>query len=312
MLEIVNLSKRYEKPLFEDINFTLRKGELITVVGLSGSGKSTLLRVITGLDQPDSGQVLIDGRPTSSQFGRILLVFQNYALWPHMTVLQNVVFPLLNKGFDKHHAEAKARATLSLLQISQLESRYPNQISGGQQQRVALARALAFEPDFILFDEPFANLDPQLRRTAVVDIRSLLETLNIGAILVTHNIDDAMEFSSKVAVLHGGVFYPPSDFDSFYFCPPNLDVASIFGPTTFVKTDDEIIATRPEFIRVLKNGPYRVEACNHRKNHTIVRLIRDQVRTLVELPEKNSWLTEGLNVGLEVPEQYVFERKKVR
>ncbi|MCX7952189.1 MAG: ABC transporter ATP-binding protein [Deltaproteobacteria bacterium] len=308
LLQIVNITKSFDAPVFKDVSFSLKKGEFLTIVGLSGSGKTTLLKIVAGIETPDSGIVLLDNNPVSQIPGKIILVFQNYALWPHLTVIENLMLPLTNKGLRKEHALSKARASLSLLQISHLEHKYPSQISGGQQQRVALARAIAFEPDFILFDEPLANLDPQLRRTAVTDLKTLLEKLKIGSIMVTHNIDDVLEFSDSFAVLHGGKFYGPQSFDEFYFRPPSMDIASIFGQITFIKTAKEIIGTRPEFITIKLGNDYTVESITRRKSNYIIKASKDQVRTTIETSAIPEWLAEGTKVSLSVRDDLIFSR----
>ncbi|MCS6893533.1 MAG: ABC transporter ATP-binding protein [Deltaproteobacteria bacterium] len=306
VLEIVNLSKSFDSILFKDISFKLREGELLTIVGYSGSGKSTLLKILCGLENPDSGSVLLSGIPISKQLGRVVMVFQSYALWPHLTVIENVTLPLIYKGMSKEHAIQKAKAVLSLLQISQLFDRLPHQISGGQQQRVALARALAYEPSFILFDEPFANLDPGLRRSAVQDIKHFLQTLSIGAILVTHNVDDAIDFSDFFCVLHKGEFFGPNDFDYFYFSPPNIEVASIFGQTTFVKKGEKIVATRPEFITVKREGDYVIEEVKKRKNVLTIKARKDNIKSLIEIREPRESYRPGDSISIIVPEEYII------
>ncbi len=300
-LSVVNVAKKFENVIFKNVSFTIERGESLTILGFSGSGKSTLLRIICGLEKPSEGEVYLDNKSIEEQVGKVVLVFQNYALWPHLTVLENVLLPLKYKGFTKDQAIKKAKSSLALLQISQLADKYPNQISGGQQQRVALARALAFEPDFVLLDEPFANLDPALRRNAVVDIKKYFEMLKIGSILVTHNVDDAAEFSKSMAVLHSGTFYGPSSFNDFYFKPPNLEVASIFGNISYVRTESGTIVTRPELIQILNGKNFEIIDVSVRRNLYIVKAVRDNVITTVEIPADNApELKKGDRVDLKV------------
>jgi sulfate transport system ATP-binding protein len=197
-----------------DVSLAVEPGELLALVGPSGSGKTTLLRILAGLDYPDEGQVLFDGvdvthAPTQSR--RIGFVFQNYALFEHMTVQQNIAFGLEVRPRRERPAPDEIRRRVAELlervQLPTLGERYPAQLSGGQRQRVALARALAIEPRLLLLDEPFGALDAQVRVAMRAWLRSLQKSLGITTVFVTHDLDEAFELADRVAVLRDGTLH---------------------------------------------------------------------------------------------------------
>ena len=211
--EVSGLRRRFgtNTPALDGVNLTIQPGEFVALLGPSGSGKTTLLRILAGLDFPDSGAVRIDGRDVARRPARergIGFVPQNYALFRHMSVFENVAFGLRvrPRAVRPGNAEiaARVRRLLALVQIPELERRYPEQISGGQRQRVALARALAIEPELLLLDEPFSALDAQVRKGLRLWLRELHESLGITSVLVTHDQEEAMEIADRVAVLREG------------------------------------------------------------------------------------------------------------
>jgi len=218
ILEIKGLSKSYDekKNAVNGCNFSMEKGEICAIVGESGSGKTTLLRLIAGLERPNSGCIKINGQLVSSdsqiispQKRQIGMVFQDYALFPHMTVEQNISFGLKNPQKEEIHD------LLSLIKMSAYAKAYPSQLSGGQEQRVAIARTLALKPNLLLLDEPFSNLDVGLKSNLRKEIQSIARELNTSLIFITHDLYDAIEIADKIIFLKDGVILkdsPVSDF----------------------------------------------------------------------------------------------------
>lgn len=197
MLEVKNLSKEFNgHRILRDISFTLKDGEIMTIVGPSGAGKTTLLRIIAGLETKDSGEILIDGKPYDS--GKVGVVFQDYNLFPNLSVLQNITLaPTLVLKKSKTEAEQDARVLLKRLQISGREQQYPYELSGGQKQRVAIARALAMKPRILCYDEPTSALDPNLRKEVEKMILSL-KKLGLTQLIITHDLNFAENVADQM------------------------------------------------------------------------------------------------------------------
>jgi iron(III) transport system ATP-binding protein len=252
MIEIRQLKKTFATTsstvaAVHEADFDVAKGEIFTLLGPSGCGKTTVLRCIAGLEQPDSGEIIIAGEQVYANAGATFvpahkrgvgMVFQSYAIWPHMTVYQNVALPLERGSFKIRNSEIKKRVfnALRLMQLEGLEDRPAPLLSGGQQQRVALARALVYEPKILLLDEPLSNLDAKLR---AFEIREIVKRLTITAIYVTHDQDEALVLSDRIAVMcHGRIIQIGSARD-VYVNPANSFVASFIGePNLFPATID--------------------------------------------------------------------------
>ena len=209
------LTKSYgETRVVDDVSFDLDAGEVLTLLGPSGCGKSTTLRLIAGLEQPDAGEIWIRGRLVASPDRNIMvppegrkigLVFQSYAIWPHMTVAENIGYPLkIRRRRSRRRSRAKVADLILLVKLDGLGERMPTELSGGQQQRVALARALVYEPDLLLLDEPLSNLDVILRREMRSQIKSLQSRLSTTVLYVTHDQEEAMAFSTRIVVMNLG------------------------------------------------------------------------------------------------------------
>jgi putative spermidine/putrescine transport system ATP-binding protein len=242
----------------DNVDLAVAQGELVTILGPSGSGKTTLLSLIAGLNQPTLGRILIGGRDVTGsppQQRNVGLVFQSYALFPHMSVFDNVAFPLRVRKTSAAEIQRKVMAALELVQLGQLAQRRPSQLSGGQQQRVALARAFVFEPDILLLDEPLGALDRKLREELQVELKQLQRRLGVTTILVTHDQEEALSLSDRVMVLdHGQVqqIAPPQEA---YLRPANRFVADFLGIANFVKLPgggEGVI--RPERVRLAETG----------------------------------------------------------
>jgi iron(III) transport system ATP-binding protein len=237
-LEIIGLSKTYPMqrghgvPAVRDFTLTVAPGEFVTLLGPSGCGKTTVLRTLAGLEEPDAGEILLDGRSIvqlPAHRRRIGLVFQNYALFPHLSVFENVAYSLRIRKAIEDAIQAEVPAALHAVGMEGLGDRLPGQLSGGQQQRVALARALVMKPDLLLFDEPLSNLDAKLRVQVRGELRRLQKRLGTTAIYVTHDQDEAMSLSDRIAVMNAGQVEQVGAPQDIYARPASLFVASFVG-----------------------------------------------------------------------------------
>ena len=236
MIEIQNLQKIFDNGFeaLKSVTFSIEKGDLVCLLGPSGCGKTTILNLIAGLLDPTSGDILNDGvtmvdkHPKDRDIG---FVFQNYALYPHMSVLDNVMFPLRvgAKKMPKVEAEKIAREFMKLTDISELENKKPGTMSGGQQQRVAITRALVQNPKILLLDEPLSNLDARLRLSIREEIRRLVKEIEITTIFVTHDQEEALSISDKIVLMDQGVIQQMDDPQNLYLEPNNLFVAKFIG-----------------------------------------------------------------------------------
>ncbi len=239
MIELRNVTKRYGNIVANDhINLGILRGELMTLLGPSGCGKTTALRCITGHNTPDEGRVFIDGEdvtdvPTHKR--ELGMVFQNFALFPHMTVFENVEFPLMIRNLDKKKRREMVMDALRLIRMEGYEKHYPRQLSGGQQQRVGLARALVYRPKVLLLDEPLSNLDAKLREEMRFEIRELVSRLNITAIYVTHDQEEALALSDRVAIMNAGRLVQVGTPEDIYEYPQSRFVADFIGLSDFIE-----------------------------------------------------------------------------
>lgn len=238
-LSIKSVSKSFGATrVLREISLSIESGDLFFILGASGCGKSTLLRIIAGLESPDSGSVVLDGEDiTSAPAHRrgIGMVFQQYALWPHMTVAQNVSFGLEVQGVPSKERDQRVREALELVRMSDLAARYPHEISGGQQQRVALARALAVRPRIILLDEPLSNLDARLRDEIRHELQELHRELNLTMVYVTHDQEDALTLATKIALLRSGSVEQVGPPRELYERPATSYVASFLGSANLLR-----------------------------------------------------------------------------
>lgn len=233
-----HVSKRFgDVVAADDISLTIEDGELFFLLGPSGCGKTTTLRLVAGFYKPDRGEIKIDGKTVNDipPYKRnIGMVFQNYALWPHMTVYDNIVYGLKVKGVGTDLRVKKAKEALKIVQMDEYAMRYPNQLSGGQQQRIALARALVIEPQVLLLDEPLSNLDAKLRLETREEIKRIQKELKITSIYVTHDQTEALSMADRVAVMNVGRIEQVGTPLDVYNNPTNKFVAGFIGETNFV------------------------------------------------------------------------------
>jgi spermidine/putrescine ABC transporter ATP-binding subunit len=222
----------------DEVSLSVEPGEFATVLGPSGSGKTTMLSLIAGIIPPTSGQIFVDGRDvtwTPARERNVGLVFQSYALFPHLSVFENIAFPLRIRGVPRGEIETRVREALSLVRLEGFDRRRPSQLSGGQQQRVALARAIVFKPLILLLDEPLAALDRKLREEVRLELRRLQRELGITTILVTHDQDEALSMSDRVIVLHAGRVQQIDRPADIYHRPRNRFVADFLGIANFLE-----------------------------------------------------------------------------
>jgi len=337
-----NLVKAFgESVVVKDINAVIEDGEFVTLLGPSGCGKTTLLRMIAGFEKPTSGEIYFDDRlicggktfvlPEKREIG---MVFQSYAVWPHMSVFDNVAYPLTIRKTPKEEVRARVEQTLSMMHLERYAQKLPGQLSGGQQQRVALARALVAEPKLLLLDEPLSNLDAKLRESMRFEIKRLQKKLGITVLYVTHDQTEAMAMSDRIFVLNRGGLQQAGSPEEIYNRPVNPFVADFLGKVDFFKgeagggrivltqMDSQTIfytgekegkvyvAVRPENLLFSEDGELHgkletqyylgdVDDCRVRIGDALVRVVTDGCAY--------SRLREGQNVRLSVRDFIVFE-----
>jgi putative spermidine/putrescine transport system ATP-binding protein len=239
-LGLRGLTKRYHNTAaIDDLTLDIAAGEFLTLLGPSGSGKTTVLMAIAGFVEPTAGEILLDGRPITRlppearEFG---VVFQGYALFPHMTVAENVAYPLRVRRTPRPEREARVRETLALVQLAHLADRRPSQLSGGQQQRVALARALVFRPNLLLLDEPLSALDRSLRTELQIELKRLHGRIGTTFVNVTHDQEEAITLSDRIAILRGGRLMQMGSPAELFERPSTRFVAGFLGRSNFLDT----------------------------------------------------------------------------
>ena len=239
LVRFIGVQKTYDgvQLVVRQLDLDIRRGEFLTLLGPSGSGKTTTLMMLAGFESPTAGEVVLDGKPITRtpphkrNFG---MVFQNYALFPHLTVGQNVAYPLTVRKVEKSAQASRVAKALEMVQLRGMTDRYPAQLSGGQQQRVALARALVFEPQLVLMDEPLGALDKQLREHMQIELKELHRQLGVTFVYVTHDQSEALTMSDRVAVFNDGAIQQIDVVDRMYEAPANRFVAGFIGDSTLL------------------------------------------------------------------------------
>lgn len=238
VLQLKQINKYFGRShVIKDVNIDFEKGHFVTFLGPSGCGKTTLLRMVAGFYEPDDGEILLNGKrieriPPYSR--NTAMVFQEYALFPHMNVFDNVSYGLRVKNRPKEEIERRVKEALDLMQLKGMEDRFPNQMSGGQQQRVAVARALVMNPEVLLLDEPLSNLDAKLRESVRVELRDIQKKMGLSTIYVTHDQSEALSMSDMIVVLKGGVVHQTGSPQEIYFEPKTPFVADFIGTTNLL------------------------------------------------------------------------------
>ncbi len=259
-ISLHNISKSFgKKEVITNLSLEMEDGKFTTLLGSSGCGKTTLLRMIAGLETPDSGEILFDDEPVFSkekgvnvppEKRNLSFVFQDFALWPHMTVFENVAFGLRARK-QKENIKERVQEALDAVKLSDLAGRYPHELSGGQQQRVAFARAIIIKPQCILFDEPLSALDAQLRESMRLEIKQMTSKLNMTSVFVTHDQSEAMSMSDYIVVMNGGKIEQYGTPQEIYERPATKFVAEFVGKADWVKSDTMV---RPEAVTLKADG----------------------------------------------------------
>ncbi|EKT4453839.1 ABC transporter ATP-binding protein [Pseudomonas putida] len=284
-VSVQNLQKSYAgSPVFENIDCHIERGEFVTLLGPSGCGKSTLLRCIAGLTPVDSGQILLDGHdivPLSPQKRGIGMVFQSYALFPNMTVEQNVAFGLRMQKVKADESQARVREVLALVELANFAGRYPHQLSGGQCQRVALARSLVTRPRLLLLDEPLSALDARIRKHLREQIRAIQRELGLTTIFVTHDQEEALTLSDRIFLMNQGRIVQSGDAETLYTAPVDLFAAGFIGNYNLLDAESASrllqrpvtsrLAIRPESITLGVNGELDAEVRSHSLLGNVIR-----------------------------------------
>jgi ABC-type Fe3+/spermidine/putrescine transport system ATPase subunit len=257
-VELRGVTRRFgEVAAVDALDLAVVKGEFLSLLGPSGCGKTTTLRLIAGFERPDAGVVLIDGSDVSRlpPYRRpVNTVFQSYALFPHLSVLDNVAYGLKQRRIPRQDRRARAQEMLELVHLRDVGARRPRELSGGQQQRVALARALVMSPKVLLLDEPLGALDLQVRKALQIELKRIQETVGITFVYVTHDQEEALAMSDRVAVMNRGRIEQLAAPQEIYDRPATEFVAAFIGDTNFVDSPAGRLAVRPENVRLTRAG----------------------------------------------------------
>lgn len=318
-----------KQQVLKNVDLSVEKGHLVTLLGPSGCGKSTLLRLISGLETADNGNLYLDGKDISKKSAQnrdISMVFQSYALFPNMTVYDNISYGLRVKKLDKKIIHQKVMTMLNLIHLAEKSAAFPSDLSGGQQQRVSLARALIVEPKVLLLDEPLSALDAQIRKELQLELRMLQKELGMTMIFVTHDQEEAMLISDTIHVMHDGKIvqsgtpeelysYPKNDFvASFighYNCFEKEKIASVLSDSKYLHAHEDVqkVAIRPEVIKlmqqdekdcVIRNCQYlrrdvlgTIVRCHYQKNGLVITV--DLLNNAESLPKNNETVDLYIN-----------------
>jgi len=339
LINVHNLNKTFQTAsrdivkAIQNVNFEVEKGSFYTLLGPSGCGKSTTLRCVAGLEMPDSGEIMVSNKTVYSEEKNISIppnkrnigmVFQSYAIWPHMTVAENVAFPLklMKERLSSSQIKEKVRKALDAVRLGGLENRQAPQLSGGQQQRLALARALVREPEIMLLDEPLSNLDAKLREAMRVELKDLLQRLNITTLFVTHDQAEALAMSTKIAVMKQGKIIQEASPEEIYVRPSCRFVADFIGTSNFFEGIVEETAEPGDFGKIktahgLWQAYLAIEArlgdkvtlCIRPENITVdTRKPASEVNTLTGKVEILTFLGEYKDVAIAVGDDLIKAR----
>ncbi len=253
-ITIKNIEKYFGKnKILDNINIDIEKGEFVSLLGPSGCGKTTLLRIISGLETKNSGEIYVEGKEisrVSPAKRNIGIVFQNYVLFPNLTVYENIAYGLVNKRVEKDEIERRVNDILEKIDLKHIKHKYPKQLSGGQQQRVALARAVVLSPKILLLDEPLSALDAKVRESLRKEIKTLQKELGITTIMVTHDQEEALTMSDKIVVMNKGEIMQIGNPEEVYKNPANNFTADFIGAINIIEENNEKKIVRPEDILI--------------------------------------------------------------
>ncbi|HFQ6548922.1 TPA: ABC transporter ATP-binding protein [Clostridioides difficile] len=324
-LKINNVFKSYDqKRVLNNISLDIEEGEFLCLLGPSGCGKTTLLRIIAGLEDVNSGTIILQDKditnlePSKRGFG---IVFQSYALFPNMTAYNNIAFPLKERKVSKGKIDNKVKEVLETVGLTNEAHKYPKALSGGQQQRIAIARALALEPKFLLLDEPMSALDAKVRHKLRMDIKRLQKELNITTIMVTHDQEEAITMADKIAILNEGDIMQIGTPEEIYQNPQNLFTAQFIGDTNCFDNGDSILTVRPEYVQIEKSTKenYQGIISNIEFRGNLLRVeIKDKLNEnfIISDASIKEWvnlnLVEGDLVKISIDEKYYLKYPKVK
>ena len=277
-LRVSNLRRSYDNvDAVKNINFEVEKGEFVALLGPSGCGKSTTLKMIAGLEQPDAGSIEIDGEDVINKSPgkrNLSMVFQSYALFPHLSVKENIIFGLKARKVPKEERTKRLNSAIEMVDLAPHIDKKPGQLSGGQSQRVALARSIVSNAPLCLMDEPLSNLDTKLRADMRSEIRSLQKQLGLTVIYVTHDQIEAMSMADKIILLNQGSIEQAAEPETFYDKPETSFVASFIGhpPMNLIACDDVHVGVRPEHVTIVDTNGVEVvvQECDYQGSETIV------------------------------------------
>lgn len=311
-LIIENLTKKFGKNEgVENINLSVKEHELLTLLGPSGCGKTTILRAIGGFNQIDSGRILLDGKeiqnlqPEKRPTG---MVFQSYNLWPHMTVYENMAFGMQIRKCPKEQIKKEIKKMLELVRMDGSEKKYPSQLSGGQQQRIAIARALVLKPSLLLLDEPFSALDAKIRGQMREELKRIQREAGLTVIFVTHDQEEAMAISDRIAVMRRGYMEQIGTPDEIYDHPKTRFVAEFIGEMNFIEENGSSFAVRPEDVTLQldQNGKYEIFQMMSLGHYTQAIVKKSEKEILKVFLEKDQ--AKGFETGNRV--SCIFDRQQ--
>lgn len=311
-LIIENLTKKFGKNEgVENINLSVKEHELLTLLGPSGCGKTTILRAIGGFNQIDSGRILLDGKeiqnlqPEKRPTG---MVFQSYNLWPHMTVYENMAFGMQIRKCPKEQIKKEIKKMLELVRMEGSEKKYPSQLSGGQQQRIAIARALVLKPSLLLLDEPFSALDAKIRGQMREELKRIQREAGLTVIFVTHDQEEAMAISDRIAVMRRGYMEQIGTPDEIYDHPKTRFVAEFIGEMNFIEENGSSFAVRPEDVTLQldQNGKYEIFQMMSLGHYTQAIVKKSEKEILKVFLEKDQ--AKGFETGNRV--SCIFDRQQ--
>ena len=307
-LKISNVSFSYKKgaKAINNFNLEVRKGSFTTLLGESGCGKTTILKLISGFLQPDVGLIEIDGvnqNRIEPDKRKIAFVFQNYALFPHLTVKNNILYGVKNKKNENNYKIFED--TVKSLNLDNLLNRYPHELSGGQQQRVALARSLVLNPKILLMDEPLSSLDTKLREKVRDELKEIQQKLKITTIYVTHDREEALSLSDKIAVIHDGKILQEGSPKELYFYPKNQYTADFIGHANFLKNNENTFLVRPQWF-ALSDDEQENDLCGKIEEITF---LGDTTRLIIKLSGENFFSCEQ-NLIVDLPTIICDDLKK--
>lgn len=327
-LIIENLKVGYDDNIILDnLNLNIKEGELVVILGPSGCGKSTLLYSISGLVQPFAGNILYNDKYFFSKEKNINVkvenrnigfVFQDYALWPHMTVYKNIAYPLKTNKFSKKEISKKVEEVLDMVNLRDKKMSYPGELSGGEKQRVALARSIVMSPAIILLDEPLANIDANLKMQLMTEMKNIHRSLNNTMIYITHDQNEAFEMADKIVIMKEGSIIQEGTTKEIYMKPNNVFVANFVGTSNLVKPHDlkhmcrcnnsnNCVCIRPEDIEITKNGKYcgKVKKNKFRGQKSECIVSYDDTELIIN-NDNNSNMYEGEEVRFDIKKYHII------